>query len=40
MVTVEDGKENHEFPTMKPLDSDKKAEKVASTPAPAAQAAP
>ena len=28
------------FPTMKPLDSDKKAEKVASTPAPAAQAAP
>ena len=28
------------FPTMKPLDSDKKAEKVASTPAAAAQAAP
>ena len=28
------------FPTMKPLDSDKKVEKVASTPAPAAQAAP
>ena len=28
------------FPTMKPLDSDKKAEKLASTPAPAAQAAP
>ena len=40
MVTVEDGKENHEFPTMKPLDSDKKAEKVASTPAADAQAAP
>ena len=28
------------FPTMKPLDSDKKAEKVASAPAAAAQAAP
>ena len=28
------------FPTMKPLDSDKKAEKVVSTPAEAAQAAP
>ncbi len=28
------------FPTMKPLDSDKKAEKLASTPAEAAQAAP
>ena len=28
------------FPTMKPLDSDKKVEKVASTPAEAAQAAP
>ena len=28
------------FPTMKPLDSDKKAEKLASTPAAAAQAAP
>ena len=28
------------FPTMKPLDSDKKAEKLASAPAPAAQAAP
>ena len=30
----------HFVPTMKPLDSDKKAEKVASTPAAAAQAAP
>ena len=28
------------LPTMKPLDSDKKVEKVASTPAEAAQAAP
>ena len=30
----------HFVPTMKPLDSDKKAEKLASTPTPAAQAAP
>lgn len=39
MVTVEDGKENHEFPTMKSLDSDKKAEKSAEAPAEAAPAA-
>ena len=31
---------NDEIPTMKPLDSDKKAEKAASAPAAAAQAAP
>ena len=35
MVTVEDGKENHEFPTMKPLDMEKKAEKPVEAPAAA-----